>query len=150
MYEKHQQLECHRRRTGQQVRWQSSVVPSTYRRERKETRVFRRKRKPPSKPFTHDEGCRIVAVDPGVEIPWSHLGDGRWKAECVCGAEYFNESAVDDPVRLDPLDPKTSRHSGPCEYVSETDPAVLKVLLKVKPGMGEGYDWVEFGGCGAG
>jgi hypothetical protein len=103
--------------------------------------VFRRKRKPPSKQFTHDEGCRIVAVDPGVEIPWSYLGDGRWKAECACGVEYFNESAVDDRVRLDPLDPKTSRHLGQCDYVSETDPAVLKVLLKVKPGMGEGYDW---------
>ena len=24
---------------------------------------------------------------------------------------------------------------------------VLKVLLKVKPGMGEGYDWVECGAC---
>jgi hypothetical protein len=39
---------------------------------------------------------------------------------------------------------------GQCEYVSETDPAVLKVLLKVKPGLREGYDWVECGACGAG
>jgi hypothetical protein len=37
-----------------------------------------------------------------------------------------------------------------CEYVSETDPAVLKVLLKVKPGLGEGYDWVECGACDTG
>jgi hypothetical protein len=36
---------------------------------------------------------------------------------------------------------------GQCEYVSETDPAVLKVLLKVKPGMGEGYDWVTCNAC---
>ena len=112
--------------------------------------MFRRKRKPPSKPFTHDEGCRIVAVDPGVEIPWSYLGDGRWKAECVCGAEYFNQSVVDDRARLDPLDPKTARHLGQCEYASETDPSVLRVLLRVKPGMGEGYDWVECGACDAG
>jgi hypothetical protein len=27
---------------------------------------------------------------------------------------------------------------------------MLKVLLKVKPGLGEGYDWVECGACGAG
>ena len=47
------------------------------------------------------------------------------------------------------FDPKTARHLGQCEYVSETDPAVLKVLLKVKPGLGEGYDWVECGDCGA-
>jgi hypothetical protein len=31
-----------------------------------------------------------------------------------------------------------------------TDPSVLKVLLKVKPGLGEGYDWVECGACDAG
>jgi hypothetical protein len=109
--------------------------------------VFRRKRKPPSKPFTHDEGCRIVAVDPGVEIPWSYLGDGRWKAECVCGAEYFNESAVDDRVRLDPLDPKTSRHLPQCEF-SADDPGVIKILLKISD-KGD-YDWVECGSCEAG
>jgi hypothetical protein len=28
--------------------------------------------------------------------------------------------------------------------------AVLKILLKVKPGLGQGYDWVECGACGAG
>jgi hypothetical protein len=27
--------------------------------------------------------------------------------------------------------------------------AVLKILLKVKPGLGQGYDWVECGACGA-
>ena len=53
-------------------------------------------------------------------------------------------------ARSDPLDPKTSRHLGQCEYISETDPAVLKFLLKVKPGLGEGYDWVECGCCEAG
>jgi hypothetical protein len=30
---------------------------------------------------------------------------------------------------------------GECKYVSETNPAVLKVLLKVKPRLGEDYDW---------
>jgi hypothetical protein len=61
-----------------------------------------------------------------------------------------NEELADRRVRLDPLDPKTSRHLPQCEYVSETDPVVLKVLLKVKPGAGGGYDWVECGACGAG
>jgi hypothetical protein len=27
---------------------------------------------------------------------------------------------------------------------------VLKILLKVRPGLGEGYDWVECGACSAG
>lgn len=27
--------------------------------------------------------------------------------------------------------------------------AVLKILLKVKPGLGQGYDWIECGACGA-
>jgi hypothetical protein len=108
--------------------------------------LFRRKRKPPTKPFTHDEGCRIVAVDPGVEIP-CYLGDGSWKAECMCGAEYFNESAVDDRVRLDPYDPTTASHLPQCEYRHEVSPAVLKILLTVKPGLGPGYDWVTCAGC---
>jgi hypothetical protein len=68
----------------------------------------------------------------------------------VCSFESFTEPIVDDRVRLDPLDPTTSRHAGECEYISETDPSVLKVLLKVKPGLGEGYDWVECGACGGG
>jgi hypothetical protein len=47
-------------------------------------------------------------------------------------------------------DPASAGHLGRCEYISETDPAVLKVLPKVKPGMGEGYDWLTCGACGAG
>ena len=61
----------------------------------------------------------------------------------------FTEPLVDDRVRLDPLDPKTARHMGQCEFASADDPSVLRVLLKVKPGLGEGYDWVECGSCGA-
>jgi hypothetical protein len=58
----------------------------------------------------------------------------------VRGIETYREPASDDRVRLCPYEPATARHLGQCEYVSETDPAVLKVLLKVKPGLGEGYD----------
>ena len=71
-------------------------------------------------------------------------------AVCQCGSEDVHEEPADRRVRLDPLDPKTSRHAGECEFASETDPSVLRVLLKVKPGLGEGYHWVECGGCGAG
>jgi hypothetical protein len=46
-------------------------------------------------------------------------------------------------ARLDPYDPATARHLGQCEYISETDPAVIKVLLKVTD-KGD-YDWVECG-----
>jgi hypothetical protein len=28
-----------------------------------------------------------------------------------------------------------------CEFVLEANPAVLKILLTVKPGLGPGYDW---------
>ncbi len=46
-----------------------------------------------------------------------------------------------------PPNPKTSRHAGECKFAAETNPAVLKVLLKVKDGAGEGYWWVECGAC---
>jgi hypothetical protein len=31
---------------------------------------------------------------------------------------------------------------------TRTDPAVLRVLLRIKPGLDEGYSWVECGSCG--
>jgi hypothetical protein len=37
-----------------------------------------------------------------------------------------------------------------CEFANETDPAVLKVLVKVKDGAGGGYRWVECGTCACG
>jgi hypothetical protein len=110
---------------------------------------FGRRKKGPDKAFSHAEGCRIGQADAGVSIPWSYLGDGLWKAECACGAETYREPLVDDRVRLDPLDPKTSRNLPQCEFAA-TEPGVLKILLKVKPGLGDGYDWVECGASGAG
>jgi hypothetical protein len=64
---------------------------------------------------------------------------------CVCTIEYFREPITDNRVRLDPYNPATARHLGHCEYISETDPAVIKVLLKVTDK--ENYDWVECSGC---
>jgi hypothetical protein len=39
-------------------------------------------------------------------------------------------------VRLDPLDAKPSRHAPECEFVSETDAAVLRAISKVRDGAG--------------
>jgi hypothetical protein len=60
--------------------------------------------------------------------------------------------AIDTFLRreMDLLDAKTSRHTGECEFASETDAAVLRVILKVKDGAGGGYWWVECGSCDAG
>jgi hypothetical protein len=92
------------------------------------------------------ENCKIQATDPTVSIKWSELERGHWRAVCVCGIEDYREP-VADRVRLDPLDAKTSRRAGQCEFASATDAAVLRVLLRVKDGMGGDYWWVECGAC---
>jgi len=51
-----------------------------------------------------------------------------------CGSEDVYHEPAGRRVRLDPLDPKTSRHMGECEFASSTDPSVLRVLLKSSPG----------------
>jgi hypothetical protein len=107
-----------------------------------------KKKTGPTRPFTHTDDCKILKADPDVEIPWNEVEAGHWRAECVCTVEYYNEPFVDDRVRLDPLDPATFRHLGQCEFASETDAAMLRILLKVTD-KGE-YDWVECGSCGAG
>ena len=46
------------------------------------------------------------------------------------------------------LDPKTSHHAPQCEFASETNVAVLRVVLEVKDGAGdEAYWWVECSAC---
>lgn len=72
---------------------------------------------------------------------------GVWEARCQCAIEYYNDPVADRRARLDPLDPKTSRHFGACEFVGETDPAKLRYILKVKDGLGPGYWWVECSAC---
>jgi hypothetical protein len=42
---------------------------------------------------------------------------------------------------VDPLDAKTSRHAGECEFASATDPAVLKVLSSRTARVGATGGW---------
>jgi hypothetical protein len=102
---------------------------------------------PPDTPFAHDDSCAITRADPDVEIPWSRLEYGQWKRECRCGSEVWHEPAP-SRVRLDPHDPKTAQHLGQCEYVSENNPDVIKVLLRITEN--DGYWWVECAGCESG
>ena len=54
-------------------------------------------------------------------------------------------------MRLDPLDPSTGRHFGQCEHRDTTDPALLRVLLKVRDVAFDGGDYwyVTCGACEA-
>jgi hypothetical protein len=61
--------------------------------------------------------------------------------------EHFHEAPADRRSRLDPLDPSTSHHLGQCEYRDTTDPALLRVVLKVKDGASGDYWWVECSAC---
>jgi hypothetical protein len=79
-------------------------------------------------------------------IEWQRIEGRRWERICDCGTESTYEPAP-SRVRLDPYDPATSRHAGQCEFKDTTDRDILKVLLKVKAGMGEGYSWVTCGSC---
>jgi len=111
--------------------------------------MFGRRKKGPDKGFSHSDNCKIQAADPAVSIEWSEFERGHWRAVCTCGSEDYYEP-VADRVRLDPLDAKTSRHAPQCEFANETDPALLRVLLKVRDGAGGGYWWVECGTCDCG
>jgi hypothetical protein len=111
--------------------------------------MFEKKKRytPPDTPFTHADDCRIKRADPTVEIPWSRLEYGVWRRECRCSFEAWQEPAP-SRVRLDPHDPKTSRHLPQCEFVGVTDPDVIKVLLRITEKVD--YWWVECAGCESG
>jgi hypothetical protein len=114
---------------------------------RRHVRQTKNRYNPPDRPFAHSDDCKIVKADPNVEIPWSRLEYGFWKRECVCSYETWQEPAP-NRVRLDPYDPKTASHLGQCEYVSENNPDVMKVLLRITEK--DGYWWVECAGCESG
>jgi hypothetical protein len=64
-----------------------------------------------------------------------------------CGTEDVYEEPADRRARLDPLEPSTFHHAGQCEHRDTTDPALLRAILKVREGAGEGYWWVECSAC---
>jgi hypothetical protein len=59
------------------------------------------KKKGPTRPFMHASDCKILAADPGVEIPWQEVETGHWVAECQCGKEH-ERVAADRRVRHNP------------------------------------------------
>jgi hypothetical protein len=81
-----------------------------------------------------------VKADSDVEIPWSRLEYGRWRRECVCGAEGWQEPTP-NRVRQDPYDPATMRQLPQCEFKDVSDPSILKALVKVTPK--DGYSWMD-------
>jgi hypothetical protein len=109
--------------------------------------MFDLRKKGPTRPFAHAYDCKIMKADPTTEIPWPEVGTGHWQAECQCGIEHFHEAPADRRSRLDPLDPSTSRHLRQCEYRDTTDPALLRVILRVRDGAGGDSLWVECSAC---
>jgi hypothetical protein len=99
--------------------------------------------------FKHADDCKIVKVDPSIEIPWNEVRAGYWEARCVCNVQGWHAPDVDRRTPLDPRDPSTFRHAGECEHRDTTDPALFRALLKVRDGMGLDYWWVECGSCNA-
>ena len=66
----------------------------------------------------------------------------------VCGEQHHH--GLRNPARrLDPFDPTTSRHFGQCEHRDTTDPALLRVILKVRDHPEWGYWYVVCGACGS-
>jgi hypothetical protein len=106
--------------------------------------MFGLRKKGPTRPFRHEDDCKILRADPGVQIEWSEIRAGVWEAVCQCGKQTYHEPTP-ARARLDPLDPSTFRHGGGCEMREVTEPSVVRALLKVTER--EGYWWVECGSC---
>jgi hypothetical protein len=111
--------------------------------------MFGLRKRGPTWPFAHADNCKIVKADPGVEIPWSEIERGYWRATCVCGNQDYYEPAS-KPARVDPLDPSTAMHLGACEFREATDRAVLQIVLKVRDGADSSYSWVTCSACDCG
>ena len=102
--------------------------------------------RPPDTEFIHGHDCKILRADPSTSIPWSEIERGLWERRCVCGSEYWREP-LPEYRRQDPYDPRTFRHAGECEQRDTTDPALIKLILDVKPGTGGPYWWVTCQTC---
>jgi hypothetical protein len=84
------------------------------------------------------------SADPGVRIRWSEIRRGVWEARCICTVQYHHEPVTDGRVRNDSL--KIGHRGAPqCELHAETDPAMLRLALKIVDK--DGYWWVQCSTC---
>jgi hypothetical protein len=90
----------------------------------------------------HGQGFGDV---PGI-CPFGRVERGHWRAVCQCGLRITtspSQTVFGSTRSLRRL----ARHLPQCDFVAATDPAVLRVLLKVKDVAGRDYWWVECGAC---
>ena len=96
--------------------------------------MFGRK-KGPDEPFQHAEDCKIVHADPGVRIrgPRSAVESGRL---AVCAA---SSSSTTPSLTIVCRSTRSTRiplaHSPLCEFVSATDPSVLRAVRPERPSL---------------
>jgi hypothetical protein len=64
--------------------------------------MFGLEKRGPARPFTHADNRMILKADPSVQIQWSEVETGQWRAVCQCGSEDVYEEPTDRRVRLDP------------------------------------------------
>jgi hypothetical protein len=85
--------------------------------------------------IVHAPDPRIPCEGTGVVAGFVPLKDVIPPDMDVDKPSTFTEPLVDDRVRLDPLDPKTARHMGQCEFASADDSSVLRVLASLAEGQ---------------
>jgi hypothetical protein len=95
--------------------------------------MFGLKKRGPTRPFTHGDNCKILKADPTVQIRWSEVETGHWRADCQCGSEdVYEEPAV--VFGSTPMTRPLFRHAGQCEHRYTSDPALLRAVLMVRDG----------------
>jgi hypothetical protein len=67
-----------------------------------------------------------LKADPTIQIQWSEVESGHWRAVCQCESEDVYEEPADRRVRLDPYDLSTFRHAGQCVHRSTSDPVLFR------------------------
>lgn len=72
--------------------------------------MFGLKKRGPTRPFTHADNCKILEADPTIQIQWSEVETGHWRAVCQCGSEdtwgrvrfrQYRRAKPTSPLRLD-------------------------------------------------
>ena len=64
------------------------------------------RKKGPTQLFSHAADCKLVRINPDIEIPWSEVEPGHWVVECRFGKQHIHEMPdADRRARLDPPGP---------------------------------------------